>query len=226
MKVALARPWLTADLGRPMRVLSWSLNRPGFVEARRIVWREVRNADLPPDLDAAAWFEAELAAAGEAASVGFLTSRDVTRHAFAAAEVEGVRAEVLATVGLSNAECVGTRRAAPAPVGTNKVGTINIAAALSGDLGGGLSDAGLLEAMSIVVQARTAAVMTHGPRLGHGPATGTGTDCVAVAAPPGAARHAGLHTAIGHALGAATLDAVSRGARDWMHEQGERPCRS
>ncbi|MEO1532896.1 MAG: adenosylcobinamide amidohydrolase, partial [Pseudomonadota bacterium] len=60
----LAPPWLVADLGRPHRVLSWALNRPGFVTAQRIAWREVRNADLPEDLDAAAWFAAEIEAAG------------------------------------------------------------------------------------------------------------------------------------------------------------------
>ncbi|MGR3481375.1 hypothetical protein [Salipiger marinus] len=41
-------------------MLSWALNRPGYVRARRILWREVRNADLPPDLDVRAWLAAEL----------------------------------------------------------------------------------------------------------------------------------------------------------------------
>ena len=49
MSVSLARPWLSFDLGSDHRVLSWSLTRPGFVTARKILWREVRNADLPRD---------------------------------------------------------------------------------------------------------------------------------------------------------------------------------
>lgn len=53
MTVTLSRPWLDFDLGAEIPVLSFTLNRPGFVTARRILWREVRNADLTPDLDVA-----------------------------------------------------------------------------------------------------------------------------------------------------------------------------
>lgn len=216
MRVQLARPWLIADLGRTKRAVSWALNRPGFVSARHIVWREVRNADLPEDLDAAAWFRAELAAAGHGDAIGFLTSRNITRWVEASAAVEGVEARVLATVGLSNAERVGARLGRRA-----NAGTINIAVDLSGEIGGGLTEAALLETLSIAAQARTAAVMRHGPKLQGGAATGTGTDCIAVAAPPGPTAHAGLHTPIGHAVGHAVLDAVARGVQDWMTEQGD-----
>ncbi|MEM1313245.1 MAG: adenosylcobinamide amidohydrolase [Pseudomonadota bacterium] len=212
MRVELDRPWLTAEFERPLRALSWAPHRPGFVTAERVAWREVRNADLPEDLDALAWLRAEMAATGRGDAVGLLTSRDVRRCVTAQAEVEGVRACVLATVGLSNAERVGARRAAgPAPVGT-----INIAATLSAPL----SDAALIEALSVLVQARTAAVMEHGPDLpGIGRASGTGTDCAVMAAPPGDEAFAGQHTAAGEALGAAVLDAVSRGVREWMQER-------
>ncbi|MEM6974442.1 MAG: adenosylcobinamide amidohydrolase [Pseudomonadota bacterium] len=218
MTPRLAPPWLVFDLPAPHRVLSWSLNRPGFVTASRFAWREVRNADLPRDLDAAAWFRAELAGAGHSEAVGFLTSRALTHHVTARARVEEAAATCVATVGLSNAERVGARRAVTVPVGT-----INIAVALTVPL----SDAALLEALSIAAEARTAAVIAHGPDLATGRATGTGTDCIAVAAPSGdmsagATAHAGLHTAVGEALGRAVLDAVTRGTQDWMDEQGER----
>lgn len=220
MKVLLDRPWLTAEFGRPLRALSWAPHRPGFEEVDRVVWREVRNADLPEDLDALAWFRSELEATGRADAVGLLTSRDVRHHAVAQAEVDGVRADVLATVGLSNAERVGRRRGGqPFPTGAiNPVprGTINIVASVTAPL----SDAGLIEALSVLVQARTAAVMEHGPVLPDlGRATGTGTDCAVVAAPPGEAAFAGLHTAVGEALGAAALDATVRGVREWMQER-------
>lgn len=51
MKVTLARPWVVADLGAPRRVLSWAPHRPGICMANRIVWREMRNVDLPKDFD-------------------------------------------------------------------------------------------------------------------------------------------------------------------------------
>ncbi|MEM8792492.1 MAG: adenosylcobinamide amidohydrolase [Pseudomonadota bacterium] len=212
MKTTLDPPWLVADLGAPHRVASWALNRPGLTTARRIVWREVRNADLPVDLDAGAWFGRELDGAGHAEAIGFLTSRSVARFTRARVEVEDAVAEAVATVGLSNAERVGSRQARPA-----FVGTINIAIAATQ----ALSDGALLEAINIAAEARTAAVMTHGPELAGLPATGTGTDCIAVAAPLTGtpAAHAGKHTAIGEAIGRAVLDAVSRGVQDWMNEK-------
>ncbi|MEM8795627.1 MAG: adenosylcobinamide amidohydrolase [Pseudomonadota bacterium] len=214
MKIALSRPWLTAELERPMRVLSWALNRPGFVMAERIVWREVRNADLPEDLDAGLWFQQELERTGYGEAIGFLTSRNIEHFTKARVTREGVSVEVLATVGLSNAVRIGGE-IAPVQVAA---GTINIAVTVSC----GLSEAAQIEALSIATEARTAAVIAHGPDLADGRATGTGTDCIAIAAPPGKMTHAGLHTPVGQAIGAAVLDAVSRGVQDWIKERTER----
>ncbi|QYX55705.1 adenosylcobinamide amidohydrolase [Roseovarius sp. SCSIO 43702] len=206
--VTLDRPWLEFDLGQEMRVLSWAINRPGAVQARRILWREVRNADLPLDLDVTRWFASELEARAATDAVAFLTSRDVRRYRTASATVGAARADVVATVGLSNAERVGCREDR---TGTDW-GTINVALRLDQ----GLTDAARLEAMSIAVEARTAAVMEADLPLAAGRATGTGTDCVAVAAPEGELAYAGLHTEIGEAVGRAVHEAVLGGARDWM----------
>lgn len=208
MRILLDRPWLELDLGAETRVLSWSLTRPGFVTARRIVWREVRNADLPEDLDVQAWFRSELVARGAEDAVAMLTSRDLDAFETAAAEVKGIRAFCVATVGLSNAERIGTRMDRSG----KDWGTINIGLHL--DLP--LSDAALLELLSIATQARTAAVMEVGHHLPTGLATGTGTDCIAVAAPAGDTPFAGLHTPQGEAAGLAVHEAVRRGAEIWM----------
>ncbi|MEM1276594.1 MAG: adenosylcobinamide amidohydrolase [Pseudomonadota bacterium] len=212
MKLHLSRPWLIASFDRPLRALSWSLNRPGFVLATRVVWREVRNADLPVDLDASGWFNNTLIAAGYRDAIGLITSRDVQRYVTAQSVCDHVTAEVVATVGLSNAERVGHRRAViPATTGTiNTLVSVSTA----------LSEAALIEAMSVAAQARTTAVLENGPDLpGIGRATGTGTDCIVVAAPSGDEPHAGLHTATGQAIGAAVLDAMNRGVQGWMQEQ-------
>lgn len=208
--VTLDRPWLTVDLGAEMQVLSWAINRPGFVTARNIVWREVRNADLPRDMDVQGWFAAELAARGAQAAVAFLTSRDVRFYEEALVQVGDVEAHCVATVGLSNAERVGHR---VDRTGADW-GTINIALRLSP----GLTQAGLIEALSIAAQARTAAIIEVGLPLPAGIATGTGTDCIAVAAPGGDNGYAGLHTATGEAAGAAVYRATLAGARLWMRE--------
>lgn len=77
--------------------------------------------------------------------------------------------------------------------------------------------AAFLETMSIVAQARTTAVVDSGVRRGGLAITGTGTDCIVIAAPcgPDGAGFAGLHTAIGEAVGAATYQATSAGIETW-----------
>lgn len=208
MTLALDRPWLEWRLPAPMQVLSWSITRPGFVTADRILWREVRNADLPRDLDVLRWLRGELAARRAEDAVAMLTSRDLTAYETATAKAGGVTARCVATVGLSNAERIGTRLDRSG----KDWGTINVAVALSEPLSG----AALVESLSIVAQARTAAVMDTGHALPTGIATGTGTDCIAVAAPPGTAPYAGMHTPVGETVGRAVYDAVRRGAQVWM----------
>jgi adenosylcobinamide amidohydrolase len=208
MTLTLARPWLSWDLGTPHRLLSWSLTRPGFATARQIVWREVRNADLPEDLDVLRWYKQALADQGWAEAVAMLTSRDLDAFEVSQHTVDGVTAKCVATVGLSNAERVGTRLDRSG----KDWGTINVAVQISQHL----SDAALIEALSVTTQARTAAVMDVQERLPTGIATGTGTDCIAVAAPAGDAPYAGLHTPVGEAVGRAVYDAVAAGAAVWV----------
>ena len=206
--LTLARPWLEFDLGALMPVLSWSVNRPGLVQARRILWREVRNADLPCDLDVDAWLEAELRARNALDAVTLLTSRDIRLFTQAQAREGEVTAHAIATVGLSNAERVGHRVDRTG----HDWGTINVAVKVEA----GLTEAARLELMSIVTQARTAAVMEVRWPLPSGIATGTGTDCLAIAAPAGDTRYAGLHTDVGVAAGRAAFEAVLQGAQDWL----------
>lgn len=212
-RIVCERPILAALFDAPQSVLGWSLNRPGFRTTRAVVWREVRNADLPIDADPRALLEGWLAEAGYADAVGLLTSRDVTwRHA-----ADAVRGDVvgscLATVGLGNAGRIG-RQLEPAATGT-----INILAHVSKPLG----EAALIEAISIVAQARTAAILELGLRRGGEVVTGTGTDCIVVAAPEGEPRErfAGMHTPVGEALGAAVFEATLAGGRRWMEEHAD-----
>lgn len=210
--VTLERPWLTFDLGRDMRILSWAINRPGFVISRRIVWREVRNADLPKDMDVREWFDGALQLQGYEDAVAFLTSRDVSFFTQNSAKVGCTAAHCVATVGLSNAERVGSRVDRQA----QDWGTINVAVRLNR----GLSQTGLIETLSIATQARTAAIIDAGVPLAKGLATGTGTDCIAVAAPKGPQDYAGLHTDIGEAVGLAVYRATTLGARQWKSDVG------
>ena len=220
--LTLERPWLSYDLGDNMRVLSWAVNRPGFVSASRILWREVHETDLPADFDVEAWLASELAERGDTDAVTFLTSRDIARHHTHTACVEDVTAEAVITIGLSNAERIGSREDYSGRDWGKDWGTINIALRLDQSL----SDIGLLEAMSLATEARTAAVIDLGHRVATGVATGTGTDCIAIAAPPGDTAYAGKHTALGEAIGQAVYTAILEGARQWQQDDTERRNRA
>ena len=191
-------------LPQEMRVLSWAPHGAGYTPADAILWREVRNADLTPEFDAEGWLAAQM----PQGAVGMLTSRDVGTFHESFAEVEGVTAHCVATVGLSNGESVGRRL----PYHSADYGTINIGLVTNA----ALTEAAQLEAMSIVVQARTVGVMAAGVSLATGLATGTGTDCVALACLPGQGRYAGLHTAVGEAVGAAVRDCLTRASQAWV----------
>lgn len=215
--VSLARPWLIARFGRPLRVLSWAPHGAGYTTASHVVWREVRNADLTQEFDVDRWFAAQMAV--HPGAVGMITSRDIGTWVQARAVVGGVTAQCIATVGLSNGEAVGTRRA----FGPGSFGTINLCVAT----GAALTRTAQLEALSIAVQARTAAVIAAGVVLDGVQVTGTGTDCLALACVPGRARYAGLHTPVAEAIGAAVNRAVGAGAaawKDWFAAEIAKPA--
>ncbi len=206
ISVTLDRPWLIARLAAPMRLLSHAPHGAGYRSTDTVLWREVKNADLPAGFAAEDWFAGQMARAPGA--VGMMTSRDIGTWRQARAQVDGVTAQAVVTLGLSNAESVGHRL----PWHSADFGTINILVATDA----ALTETAQLEALTIAVQARTAGVMAAGLELATGRATGTGTDCMAIACPPGQGRYAGLHTAVGEAVGAAVLQAVSAAAADWI----------
>lgn len=206
-----APPFLTARFSCPQRTLGWSLLHPGFAIIRDVVWVEVRNRDLGPDVDARALLRRKLTEAGLPDALALMTSRDIRRWRLSTVSVQTVEAACLTTVGLSNGERVGSRRPAHA-----FAGTINTLVHVSRPL----TEGALVEAVSIVAEARTAAILET-RRSGDGPAiTGTGTDCIVVAAPCVGEPEpwAGLHTAVGEAIGAAVYRATHDGAEEWRAE--------
>ncbi|MFN3431879.1 MAG: hypothetical protein ACK46X_18255 [Candidatus Sericytochromatia bacterium] len=73
--------------------------------AGHVVWREVRNADLTPELDVGDWFAGALARIGQTDGVGLLTSRDISCFVLTEAEVVGQRVAVQG--GLVGLEAAG-----------------------------------------------------------------------------------------------------------------------
>jgi adenosylcobinamide amidohydrolase len=121
--VTLDPPWLTARLTHPLPPAQLGPPQPGFITTDRVIWREVRDADLTEDFDALRWLSDSLIARGEGDAVGMITSRDLARFRLETACSGRISATCLATVGLTNAERVGTRLNAP----DAKPGTINLA---------------------------------------------------------------------------------------------------
>jgi adenosylcobinamide amidohydrolase len=208
--IALAPPHLVVGFNAPHRVLSWAPFRPGLQVASRVAWLEVRNADLPPEVDAFEIIQQRIAAAGLDDAITLVTSRDISRYHVARVTVEDQHVRCLATVGLSNSERVGTRLHQPPPF----AGTINILVHVSQPL----TDAAMLEALSIATEARTAAVIDSRVERGGIAITGTGTDCIAIAAPLGddPLPYSGKHTAAGEAIGACVYRAIADGISDWL----------
>lgn len=209
-------PFLVASFFEPQDMLSWSLTHPGKHVARRVAWIEVKNKDLCENTDPVALVERMTAAAGLADAVALLTSRNIRRHHAVQSVVEEETATCLTTVGLSNGERVGTRIAEPVPL----PGTINTLVHVARPL----SDATFLETLSVATQARTAAILDARVERAGRIVTGTGTDCIVIAAPqrsdpngqhPDRARFAGLHTAIGEAVGHAVYQATRTGIETW-----------
>ncbi|HEU4734834.1 MAG TPA: adenosylcobinamide amidohydrolase [Kofleriaceae bacterium] len=217
--VSLRPRWLIARFLVEHTTASWAIVGGGLGRARAVAWHQVRDAELPPDVDPVALLRARLAAIGSAGAIGLLTTRRLDRHVDVTVRSGSVAARCIATVGLGNALRAGD------PPGPGRPGTINLLCRLDAPL----SPEAQLEALALAAEARALAVREAdipSTRTGR-PASGTGTDCIVIAAPApdlgsGAAAYAGKHTAIGHAIGAAVHEATRRGALDWRREHARR----
>ncbi len=216
MQVIKEGKWLIASWPEPHRMLSWAIVGGGFSRASAVAWLEVRNQELSPVIDPREFLLERMRERGMENAVGLLTSRNLDTYTDIEASQGDISARCVATVGLTNALRVGDP-----PAFLNKTGTVNILCRVSQML----SEEAMLEAMALAVEARTAAILASGiySSVTGLPATGTGTDCVVIASPEGAApaAYAGKHTAAGHAVGAAVFEAVTKGAERWKQEWAE-----
>lgn len=209
--------WLIVELPGEHDVASWAVAGGGVRRAHQVAWLEVRDRDLPPRLDPVAFLNERLAGAGVPHAVGLMTSRALAAYVDVARADGELAARCVATVGLGNARRAGD------PAGSSaRVGTINVLCCLSAPL----QPEALLETLALAAEARALAVCEAGvasPVSGL-PASGSGTDCIVVAAPAraGGERYAGKHTRLGHLTGAVVVEAIARGARAWLDEQRAR----
>lgn len=190
------------------RVVSWAPLHGGFSLARSILNHQVRTDEYPAEEPAA--FLLALAQGYQAATptVGLMTGVLMERLVRRVIRREALLLECFATVGLNNALTVGD----PATY-EEKPGTINLIVALNQSL----TESALVEATTIITEAKTRALCDARVKstVSETWATGTGTDCVAVACPQGVAAHryCGKHTVLGELLGRVVSEAMAEGLR-------------
>lgn len=203
--------WLVARLAAPHRLLSWAIVGGGLRRGDAVAWLAVREEDLRPPVDERDLMHRRLVERGLDGAVGLMTSCDLDRAVTHEVRWAERSARCVVTVGLGNA-----LRAGDPPGMSARVGTINLLCVVDEPL----ADSAMLEALALAAEARTLAVCEAGvaSRRSGAPASGTGTDCIVIAAPEGGAgaRYAGKHTVAGHLIGAAVREAVARGVADWV----------
>jgi adenosylcobinamide amidohydrolase len=206
--------WLIARFAAPHEVLSWAIINGGRTTASEVAWLQVTEDDLRPSVDPREFFLHRLAAENLSGAVGLLTSRRVDRYSDVTQHYGDGWARCIATVGMGN-----VLRAGDLPGVAGRIGTINLLVQLHAPL----TREAQLEALALAAEARTLAVLESGiaSRRSGLPATGTGTDCIAIASPIAPARslYAGKHTALGHLVGAAVHQATTEGILRWKEDQ-------
>lgn len=199
---------LIVELPERYRVVSWAPLSGGAIEAQTILNHQVNTRESPaPEPDV---FMDTLAhrLGVEFPVVGLMTGVLINRLVQRAVMHDDLTIECFATVGLSNALAAGD----PATY-EEHVGTINLIVVVSQPL----TPPAMIEAVQLVTEAKTAALMGADIRstVSDALATGTGTDCVAFACPVGAPayRYCGKHTKLGELIGRVVSEAMREGIR-------------
>jgi adenosylcobinamide hydrolase len=195
---------LLVDFGVVRRCLSSSVMGGGLHTATHWLNLQVDHGydRLDPDVHLAD--EARARGLDPATVIGMLTAADVGA---AQAHRRGP-ASVHATVGISQPLAAAGRL----PRRVARVGTINLVVLVDA----ALSDAALVGAIQTATEAKAQALADAGVAAANheGPATGTATDSICIAALPGATEpFAGPVTPIGAAIAASVHAAVLAGAR-------------
>lgn len=194
----------TLEFATPRPVLSSAPVGGGDIMAERVVNLCVHGPDARAHCDdPRACFDRLAAAHGwRGRTVGLMTGVRAQRLGTALHRTGDAAWLVLATVGTSNAHRAG--RAPVPPAGT---GTINLVAFTPR----GLTAAARAEALMLATEARCATLADQGIESVNdaGPATGTGTDAIAIACEPGDdTPWTGYHTDSGHCLACAVQAAI------------------
>jgi len=205
--LASDRDSVRLHFAEPLRALSTAVLNGGLCRAGGFLNLRVdRDGPVEPEDPELTLRRAAQPLFGDVATVGMMTAASMASLRAVRGQAGGAAVALALTAGLHNARRAGDPAAAPAA--TPPVGTINIAVVTSL----ALTDAALAEAMLVITEAKAGLLQEIGVRspVSGLPATGTGTDALAVFCPARTpqVRYAGTHTALGELLARLAMRAL------------------
>ena len=215
MDIKINNRFIHIQFDRPKKFLSWAIVGGGESTGQDIYWAKVHEKELPIHLDPIEVLKRRMVNDG-INGIGLMTSARIEDPSLSSFEKGGISVKCLSTVGMGNALRVGDpARSYP------RVGTINIVLSVNCALNMNAK----LEALSIISEARTLAVLenkiqsTKSEKL----STGTGTDCMILACEAEGVEqtYSGKHTIIGELIGKAVYNSVDCGIKKWIQSKNE-----
>lgn len=199
---------LIIRFAEPMKILSWAPFNGGLTQSDCIFnWQndkfgsgdlqtlfkeKVRQVEIPPH------------------SVGMITAAEIKNFKEAESNRGPLKVHSIVTVGLDNTRTVGDRADVEPGEGCKHSGTINLTVICNA-----LPDLqGQAEAVQVATMAKTKALMDAGvlSKKSGNPATGTGTDCIVIAASGEIKEnYCGMHTSLGQLIGETVYQSISQG---------------
>jgi adenosylcobinamide amidohydrolase len=206
---------LVLRLPEKYRTLSWASLGGGWKRANTIINHQIGTNDRAAT-DAPRQYLAALARSlghDPRSTVAMMTGVPMRHAAGVSLFRQGLAVAAWCTAGRSNALRVGD----PASVESVRPGTINIILLINQ----ALNPPAMVEALQIATEGRVAALGMAAIKsvISHKLATGTGTDCIVVAAPDDLPAHiyCGKHTRLGELIGRAVIRSCTRALASWNH---------
>jgi adenosylcobinamide hydrolase len=202
---------LIVSFASPARTLSWAVLNGGFCHARHVINHHVDGKDALFCAQPGPWLERAASGLGLQGKIVGMATAVAMRHMVQVAMTSGgARVTCFTTVGYGNAVSVGDPASVTIEESAPTLHTINMILAVEP----GLSDAAMVEAVQIATEGRVRALYESGIKSCRSdlPATGTGTDCVAIVSlGDGVERYCGKHTKLGELIGGAAYVSVAKG---------------
>jgi adenosylcobinamide hydrolase len=202
---------LIVSFASPAPTLSWAVLNGGFCYADHVINHHIDGKNASFCAQPAPWLEhaaTELGLQGKV--VAMATAVDMKHLVRVSMKSASAQVTCFTTVGCGNALSVGDPASLTFEELAPALHTINMIVMVQP----GLSDEAMVEAVQIVTEGRVRALYEKGIKSCQSglPATGTGTDCVAIVSLGDRLEpYCGKHTKLGELIGGAAYMAVAKG---------------